>query len=114
MDSDTEILKRIKNNDREAFVYFYDKYAPILYGVITKLTPDLVVANYVLAKTFKKIICHAVLDNDSESKFKNQMLGIAVKECMKVTDVSALSLVVAFGRSGVTAKKITLRKESNE
>ena len=44
-----------KIKDIAAFSGLYDKYAPALYGVILKLTPDVQLAGEVIEKSFKKI-----------------------------------------------------------
>jgi RNA polymerase sigma-70 factor (ECF subfamily) len=51
----TELILPAPNKDIAVFSGLYDKYAPALYGVILKLTPDVRVANSILEKSFIKI-----------------------------------------------------------
>lgn len=70
-----------KNKDVDAYTYLYDKYAPALYGVILKLTPDVQIANYILEKSFLKI-WHELNGYDaSKGKIFSLMLRITLQEC---------------------------------
>ncbi len=52
---DRELLLQLKNKDEKAFSYVYDKYAPLLYGVILKRVPNEKLASEILKRAFIKI-----------------------------------------------------------
>lgn len=48
------LIERIQSGDMEAFAKLYDKYAPVLYGVILKIVKDQNQAEQLLQKSFMR------------------------------------------------------------
>lgn len=48
------LIERIQRGDRESFAKLYDKYAPVLYGVILKITREEKQAEQLLQKSFMR------------------------------------------------------------
>ena len=53
--SDTEILALIAENDIEGWQLLYDKYAPIIYGIICSITDNKTIAEEIFVQAFLKI-----------------------------------------------------------
>lgn len=53
--TEAELVRLLKQRNREAFFYLYDHYAPALNGVILNILPDAGVAGDVLQEVFVKI-----------------------------------------------------------
>lgn len=52
---DHELIKLLQQKNMSAYEFIYDRYAPLLYGVICKLVKDDVKAEKVLKKSFIEI-----------------------------------------------------------
>lgn len=52
---DHELIKLLQQKNMSAYEFIYDRYAPLLYGVICKLVKDEVKAEKVLKKSFIQI-----------------------------------------------------------
>jgi RNA polymerase sigma-70 factor (ECF subfamily) len=65
----------------DAFSSLYDTYAPALYGVILKLTPDVELANSILEKSFLSFSTKLSDYDASKGSLFSLMLGITVQEC---------------------------------
>ncbi|MDB5248868.1 MAG: rpoE 4 [Segetibacter sp.] len=52
---DEDLISMLKRKDENAFSYLYDKYGPLLYGVILKNVHDEKLASDILKKAFIKI-----------------------------------------------------------
>jgi len=50
--TDSQVMRKIKENDSKALEELYDRYSPILYTLIKKIVPDQTVAEEVLADIF--------------------------------------------------------------
>lgn len=50
--SSSQLFNLLQKKDKSAFEYFYDQYAPALYGAILKLVNDKATADRVLQKSF--------------------------------------------------------------
>jgi len=53
--TEKELISSLKNNNRDAFEYLYDHYAPALYGIILKIVKDEEKAADVMQDAFLKI-----------------------------------------------------------
>ena len=53
--TEKELISSLKNNNKEAFEYLYDHYAPALYGIIMKIVKDEEKAADVMQDAFLKI-----------------------------------------------------------
>ena len=53
--TEKELIASLKNNNKEAFEYLYDHYAPALYGIIMKIVKDDEKAADVMQDAFLKI-----------------------------------------------------------
>lgn len=51
---DIKLVNALKNRDQEAFSHLYDKYAPMLYGIIVKSVKDEQIAVEILKDSFLK------------------------------------------------------------
>ena len=80
--SDTVLLKFLQAKDEKAFQYLYDNHAPLLYGQIIKMVPDVATAEVALSATFKKIWQTAEQFDASRSRLLLWMLHIA-RACTK-------------------------------
>ena len=70
-----------KNKAIDAQTCLYDMYAPALYGVIIKLTPDVQIANKILEKSFLKILRELGGYDASKGRIFSLMLRITLQEC---------------------------------
>ena len=52
MQPDDQILALIKQNEPSGWEYLYDKFAPVIYGIILQKTQDKKVAEKILIKYF--------------------------------------------------------------
>jgi DNA-directed RNA polymerase specialized sigma24 family protein len=82
MYSETSIITLLKKKDAKAFAFLYDKYAPALYGCITKLVPDKRLAANLLEESFKKICSDIHLYDGAKSRLLSWMLCITLKQCL--------------------------------
>lgn len=65
-----ELVVLLKSNDKAAYEYLYDKYAPALYGIVCKIVKDDCIASDVLQESFVKIWVHiAHYDPDKGTLF---------------------------------------------
>ncbi|SEI81969.1 RNA polymerase sigma-70 factor, ECF subfamily [Dyadobacter koreensis] len=53
--TEKELISSLKSNNRDAFEYLYDHYAPALYGIIMKIVKDEEKAADVMQDSFLKI-----------------------------------------------------------
>jgi DNA-directed RNA polymerase specialized sigma24 family protein len=65
----------------DSFSYLYDAYAPALYGVILKLTPDVQLAGALLEKSFLKIWDELDGHDVIKGRLFSLMLRITLQEC---------------------------------
>lgn len=72
-----------KSKDIDAFSCLYDTYAPALYGVILKLTPDVQLASNILEKSFVKIRRRLNDYDASKGRLFSLMLRVTVEEYKK-------------------------------
>jgi len=79
MVSENQIDQVFKNIDIKEFTDLYDRYAPSLYGMILKLTPDSSTATKVLEESFIRMWLERDSYNRSNSRLFTWMLGIALK-----------------------------------
>ena len=54
--SESELLIALKSCKKEAFEYFYDLYAPVLYGMVLKITKDETVAQSLMLDVFSELL----------------------------------------------------------
>ena len=53
--SEHDLIALLQKNEKGAFEFLYDRYAPALYGIICKLVEDKWLANEILKKSFVQI-----------------------------------------------------------
>jgi RNA polymerase sigma-70 factor (ECF subfamily) len=49
---EAEIVVLFQKGDQQAFEQLYDQYAPMLFGVVSRLVPDTSLASHILQQTF--------------------------------------------------------------
>src|SRR5579859_1339045 len=54
-DQDVELLRRVANQDRDAFAQFYDRHSTLVYSVACKILNDQTDAEDVVQETFIQI-----------------------------------------------------------
>jgi len=54
--SESELLIALKLCKREAFEYFYDLYAPVLYGMVLKITKEEKTAQSLMLDVFSELL----------------------------------------------------------
>ena len=81
MTGEKELLERMQSGDIIAFNLLYEKYAPLLYGWITRLTNNEIIACSILQKSFIAIGSGTPPYNDSERTLFTWMLKITMKNC---------------------------------
>ncbi len=75
--SETEIIERLKVQDRSVISYLYDHYSTALYGVIVHIVQDTNLAEEVLQETFIKIWQNADVYDAQKGRLYTWMLNIA-------------------------------------
>ncbi len=65
----------------QSFNYLYDAYAPALYGLIIKLTPESDVACDILLKSFRHIWVNIDEYDAEKERLLNWMIAITIKQC---------------------------------
>ena len=91
--NEIEIEKLLKSKEVSAFQWVYDKYAPSLYGIILKLSPDSSTASEILEKSFKKIWSEIESYNSSHNKLFTWMFGITMNQCSELLCLSKRTLL---------------------
>ena len=76
-DEDYVLVVAIKQGNQEAFGKLYDKYAPLLMGIITRIVHTNTIAEQVLQTTFLHIWNQISLFDSSKSSFFTWLLSIA-------------------------------------
>ncbi len=84
-----------KIKDFNSYSFLYDKYAPALYGIILKLTPDEELAGSILEKSFAQIWKQLERNNGTKSGPFSAMLKITLQQCDKEVGIpkNFLSLI---------------------
>jgi len=72
-----ELVKLLRSNDKHAFEYLYDNYAPALYGIICKIIKDQDEASDVMQDAFLKIWRCIGLYNSDKGTLFTWILNIA-------------------------------------
>jgi len=75
--TETELVTLLKSNDKHAFEYLYDNYAPALYGIICKIVKDQDDASDVMQDAFLKIWRCIGLYNSDKGTLFTWILNIA-------------------------------------
>jgi RNA polymerase sigma factor (sigma-70 family) len=75
--SETELVDLLKQRQKSAFNYLYDKYAGSLYSIITNIVPDNDLANDVLQEVFIKIWRQIERYDSSKGTLFTWLLNIA-------------------------------------
>ena len=76
-----ELLQRMKNRDGQALAALYDRYAPVLYGLILSIVKIREEAEDVLQETFLKAFAN-LGQFQGASKFYTWLVRIAVNESL--------------------------------
>ncbi len=74
--SEEELVKRLQNQDENAFSYLYDNYAAALTGVITRMVDDEHLAEDILQETFVKIWNNFKQYDSSKGRLFTWMINI--------------------------------------
>ncbi len=77
------LIKFIRSGDRKAFGVMYDKYAPLLFGVIKKSIPDHKQSEELLQQLFMTIWSKISLYDDSKQYLYNWMHALAKELILK-------------------------------
>ena len=113
MMSETQTVNLLKQKDVAAFGWVYDKYAPTLYGVILSLTPDTVLADEILRKSFLRIWRKIDTYNASSSGLFTWILGITLSECTNVLSITNKALLAKYMQSKPASSTMARRFESS-
>jgi DNA-directed RNA polymerase specialized sigma24 family protein len=81
--SDIRIPTGLEN--MTAFKALYDRYAPALYGLVLKVTPDSIGAAKALEESFLKIWRERETYDSSKSTVFTWMLVITLKHCTEIS-----------------------------
>lgn len=81
---EVDIVRKLKERDIAAFGRLYDCYAPALYGMILKLTPDDRVATAILEKSFLNFWLQIDAFDSEKDKLYIWMVRITIKQCTNV------------------------------
>lgn len=73
---DLELLRQIKRGDQKAFLEFYDRYAPRVYGLAVKILGETMAAEEVTQDIFMKIWDHAASYSPEKGKLISWLLTI--------------------------------------
>ncbi|HZH65078.1 MAG TPA: hypothetical protein VEY10_09300 [Flavisolibacter sp.] len=76
----------------DSYSRLYDKYAPALYGVILKLTPDVQLATNILERSFIKIWEALPVYEAAHGGNFSMMLRITLHECKNTIGLSQNSV----------------------
>lgn len=95
-----------KIKDIDAFSCLYDKYAPALYGVILKLTPNVKIASNILEKSFIKIWEQLDCHNALKATPFILMLRITLQQCDREVGLPKNVLSLLLPRSCTTNVEI--------
>lgn len=92
MQSEKNIIKRVKMQDPLAQKALYEKYSPVLFGICVRYLKNTPVAEDVLIESFYKIF--SKIDQfKEEGSFEGWMKRITINEClMKLRKNNSLSL----------------------
>lgn len=77
-----QLVSRLKNQDREALSYVYDKYGAALYGIANRIVNDTEVSREVVQDVFLKIWNKIDSYDASKGKFFTWILNIARNEAI--------------------------------
>ncbi|WP_221393987.1 RNA polymerase sigma factor [Dyadobacter sp. NIV53] len=75
--TETELVLRLKGNNREAFELLYDRYSPALYGIIMKIVKDEDKAADVMQDAFLKIWKNMNSYNSDKGSLFTWILNVA-------------------------------------
>jgi RNA polymerase sigma factor (sigma-70 family) len=75
--SETELVALLKNNDKMAFEYLYDRYAPAIFAIVGKILKDQDKAADVTQDAFLKIWRNIKGYNSEKSTLFTWMLNVA-------------------------------------
>ena len=71
-------MSRLKDQDKDALSYVYDKYGAALYGIANRIVNDVEVSREVVQDVFLKIWNKIDSYDPSKGKFFTWMLNIAI------------------------------------
>lgn len=75
--SESELIALLKSNNKAAFEYLYDHYAPALYGIVCKIVKDKNIAEDVMQDSFLKIWKNISLYNAGKGTLFTWILNVA-------------------------------------
>jgi RNA polymerase sigma-70 factor (ECF subfamily) len=81
---EVDLVRQLKEKDIAAFGQLYDCYAPALYGLIFKLTPDSKIATTILENSFLKCWLQIGLFDAGKDKLFMWMVQITITQCKDV------------------------------
>ena len=75
--SEKELIKQLESKDLEALSQLYDRYTPVLYGVIRRMVKDEEIAQQVLQESFEHIWSSMPLFKKEVKTFSAWLISIA-------------------------------------
>lgn len=90
---DTTLLQALKQKDIKAFPLLYDKYSPVLYNCILKITDNASVACTILEKSFCTIWNTVHQYNPSQQTLFNWMLQTTINQCRETLEIEKGEIV---------------------
>ncbi len=81
---EVDIVSLLKQKDSCSFGMLYDRYAPSLHGIIVSLSPDTILASFLLEKSFEKIWQNIESFDVSRLRLFTWMVQITLRECKEV------------------------------
>ena len=99
MQSEKNIIKRVKLQDPIAQKTLYEKYSPVLYGICVRYLKQTPAAEDALIESFYKIF-NKIAQFKEEGSFEGWMKRITINEClMKLRKKNNLSLHVEIEKA---------------
>jgi DNA-directed RNA polymerase specialized sigma24 family protein len=83
VDEDAILIAAVKNRDLHCFDKLYNKYAPMLFGVISRIEKDSHKAEEILNATFVSIWHQIIQFTDNQSTFFTWLVSIARKTALE-------------------------------
>lgn len=83
-----DTVRLLKEKDVTAFGRLYDCYAPALYSMVLKLTPDKLVAGMILKESFLKCWQQIGAFDSAKEELLLWMMRITIKVCKDVLQLT--------------------------
>jgi hypothetical protein len=86
--AEAEIFLLLKQQNEQAIDYLYDKYSPLIYGVILKEVEDAHLASEILKNTFINIVTECTTLHCMRQSFFTWILSIAKKTAISEFEIN--------------------------